>query len=71
MTDRFNALIVVLADDLRDDDAQPLIDAISLFRGVVHVGGHVSSVGDVIAEQRALAKFREKIVALAFPESQP
>lgn len=41
MTDRFNALTVVLEKDIREDDAQALIAAISQLRGVATVTGNV------------------------------
>ena len=40
MTDRYNALTVILERDTREDDAQPLIDAIRQFRGVLKVEPH-------------------------------
>ena len=41
MTDRINVLTVALERDIRDDDIQPLIDAISQLRGVLKVETHV------------------------------
>ena len=37
MTTRISHLFVALEQDLRDDDVQPLIDAISHLRGVLQV----------------------------------
>lgn len=37
MTDRLNAVIVVFDTPIRDDDAQPIIDAIRQLRGVLTV----------------------------------
>lgn len=42
MTDRFCALTVVLSKNIRDDDCQPLIDAISMIKGVQEVVPQVS-----------------------------
>lgn len=52
MTDRLNALIVVLENDMREDDAQSLIDAIHHLRGVSNVVPRVAEIADVIAESR-------------------
>jgi len=41
MTDRIQALTVTLADDLREDDAEQLINAIHQLRGVLAVDKHV------------------------------
>lgn len=38
MTDRVFALTVTLSDGIRDDDAQPIIDAIGMIRGVAGGG---------------------------------
>jgi hypothetical protein len=61
MTDRINALIVVLADDIREDDVQPLLDAIALLRGVVRVEMHVADLDAYIAKEQAKAFYRSKI----------
>ncbi len=37
MTDRILALTVVLDRPIRDDDAQPILDAIRMIRGVANV----------------------------------
>lgn len=53
MADRINALTVVLDADTRDEDAEPLIAAISQLRGVASVTPHVSQLEDHIAYTRA------------------
>lgn len=58
MTDRFHALTVVLEHDMRDDDAQALIDAIKQMRGVLNVRGEVGSPS---AELSGVVRERERI----------
>ncbi len=53
MTDRLNALTVVLEVDIRDDDAEPLIAAIRMLRGVQSVEPRVADSRDHIAYMRA------------------
>ena len=53
MTDRYSTLTVVLECDLRDDDAQQLIDAIGTMRRVASVSGNV--------EDRAVYAARERV----------
>lgn len=53
MTDRFNALTVVLEKDIREDDAEVLMSAIRQLRGVLSVTGEISSVSDSVAYERA------------------
>ena len=61
MTDRLNALTVVLEHDLRDDDAEPLIAAIRQLRGVLSVSGNVSDLSDYIAQERARHDIGERL----------
>ena len=49
MTNRINALLVVLDQDIREDDVQPLVNAISMMRHVVKVTTNV--VSDCITSQ--------------------
>lgn len=42
MTDRVNALVVVLDKDIRTDDVESLIEAIKHFRGVLSVFNNIA-----------------------------
>lgn len=53
MTDRFNALTVVLEKEIREDDAENLIKAISMLKGVIRVKGNVSNPDHWIAHESA------------------
>ncbi|MBU3935808.1 hypothetical protein KJ909_03985 [Patescibacteria group bacterium] len=53
MTDRLKALTVVLQKDLRDDDAEPIIEAIKQLRGVRRVTSHVTHLDDHVAYTNA------------------
>lgn len=64
MTDRYNALTVVLEQDIRDDDAEPLIEAIKMLKGVVDVQGNVPSVDSFVAQSRVDQKWRNHLVEL-------
>lgn len=68
MTDRYNALTVVLEQDIRDDDAEPLIEAIKMLRGVLDVQGNVSSANFFVAQSRADREWREKLRKLIWPD---
>ena len=52
MTDRLSAFIVVLESDMREDDAQAILDAIGMIRGVHSVEPHVSDVGELVSRSR-------------------
>lgn len=53
MTDRFLTLTVVLDRDYRDDDAQSIIDAIKMVKGVLSVKGNVADGSEYMAIERA------------------
>lgn len=62
MTDRVNYLTVVVRDDLREDDAIPLMAAIGMLKGVISVGFDVSDPAAYAAGRRARSALAEKIL---------
>ena len=68
MTDRLNALIVVLDGDIRDDDAEPLMSAIRQLRGVVSVSGNVADSASHIAESRVRHDLGSKLMEVLYPK---
>lgn len=67
MTDRYNALTVVLEHDIRDDDAQALIAAIGQLRGVLSVKGNVADVSAHVAVERARSDIGQKLMEVLYP----
>ena len=61
MTDRYNAIVVVLEKDTREDDAESLLSAIRMMRGVLSVTPNVTSIDHHIAYDRAYWNLREKL----------
>lgn len=61
MTDRYYALTVVLEKDIRSDDAERLIDAIHMLRGVLSVVPNVADSTTWMAEERAKIELKNKI----------
>lgn len=53
MTDRINSFLVVLDHDIRDDDIEPILNALRMVRHVLSVEPHVASFEDHVAESRA------------------
>jgi len=70
MTDRYHTLTVVLNDDIRDDDAKPLIDAILMLRGVLSCTGIVSDSNSHMAEERARLELGEKLLDICYPKGR-
>ena len=61
MTDRFHSLTVALSGDSREDDAEALMNAIRLLRGVLDVAGNVSDAGAWTAERRAMRVIEQRL----------
>lgn len=61
MTEQFNALIVVLDRDYREDDCQPIIDAIRMIRGVTAVEGNLADHQSFIAAVRARSELIKQV----------
>lgn len=71
MTDRLNALTVVLDRDVRTDDAAALIAAIGMIKGVASVVPHVADLEDHIAHERVRRELGEKLIAVLYPPRTP
>lgn len=68
MTDRVAYITVAVRDNLREDDAQPLMDAIALLKGVVGVTFKPVDMETIVARQSARNEIREGIMAVLYPE---
>jgi len=65
MTDRYKGLTVSLEKDTREDDAEYILNAIRMIRGVASVEGNVSTPEDHMNRQQVRAEIRDKLYALA------
>jgi hypothetical protein len=61
MTDRYATLTVVLDRDIRDDDAEPLIKAIGMMKGVIAVEGNVDNLHTYAARERLRREWGQKL----------
>ena len=68
MTDRYNALVVVLEENIRNDDAEPIINAIRHIKGVIDVKGNVSDPDSWIAYSKARNDLVQKIWEIFYPK---
>jgi len=64
MTDRIHSLTVTLERDIRDDDIEPLVEAIQMLRGVLDVQTFVADPESHMAEMRAKDDLRKKLFEL-------
>lgn len=64
MTDRLKGVLVTFGQDIREDDAEKLLDAIRMLKGVIDVRPLVSSIEDDMARARVDFEWRERILDL-------
>lgn len=64
MTDRHAGYVVTLAKDIREDDAESILNAIRMVKGVATVTPVVSDIGQHIAEERAHLAIQSRIFDL-------
>lgn len=69
MTDRYHSLTVVLEKDIRDDDAESLLTAIKMIKGVMSVEPFISDVESHMAETRARRELGNKIWEVLYPKN--
>jgi hypothetical protein len=62
MTDRHAGYVVTLGTDIREDDAEAILTALRMVKGVITVEPVISSYEVHIAESRARAEFQRKVV---------
>lgn len=67
MTDRLKGYIVILEENIREDDAQPITDALTMVKGVLKVTPLVSNVNGRIAEVRARQKLVDQLLHILLP----
>ena len=61
MTDRVHSLTVVLEADVRDDDIQPVINAIRMIKCVIDVRPEVANITTHMAEKRARMDLQKQL----------
>ena len=69
MTDRIKGLTVAIQLDMREDDCQKIIDAITLIKGVTSVESHIADIPHQLAVQAARNEFRDKLWQVLYPKA--
>ena len=64
MTDRIKGLTVTLQPNLREDDAQAVIEAVKMIKGVVDVETHVADVHHHMAVATARMEMEKDVIGL-------
>lgn len=68
MTNRIHALTVVLEENVREDDAQEIINAIGMIRRVLEVKAHVTDVAQYTSDVRARHELGMKLADVIWPK---
>jgi len=63
MTDRLKGCVVAFEEDIRDDDAEAILNAIRMIKGVSVVTGEVSGPDDWMNRERIRLEIRTKLLA--------
>jgi len=63
MTDRLKGATVVFTADIRDDDAESILNAIRMIKGVLAVTGVLSDSDDWMNRRRIQAEMRQRVSA--------
>jgi len=69
MTDRIHSINVVLEENTRVDDAEYILNAIRMIKGVIAADGNVADFESHMAESRARIDLHEKLFAVLRPPS--
>lgn len=69
MTDRVNALLVVLDKDIRSDDVEPLVNAIRQLRNVADVELNIADAESYIAKSQAITELGRRVLDVIYPQN--
>jgi hypothetical protein len=61
MTTRYKSFIVSLEHDIRDDDADAIITALKMVKGVLRVEPQEATVNDLTIQYREKSELRKKL----------
>ncbi|MFA5207532.1 MAG: hypothetical protein WC428_02630 [Candidatus Paceibacterota bacterium] len=62
MTDRVKGFTVTLAEDMRIDDIEPIMQAIRMIKGVIDVQPSITDSNDHINRIQVLSNIRKKFI---------
>lgn len=70
MTDRLKGCTVAFDRDIREDDAEAILNAIRCLRHVLTVTPLISVSDDWVAEERARQQLGQKLVEMVYPATK-
>lgn len=69
MSNRYHSLTIVLEEDMKDEDAEGLMDALLHLKGVVGVEPNISDPNTVTAVVRARYELGMKLLDIVYPKN--
>lgn len=60
--EKIKGFVVTLEKDISIDDAQPIIEAIKMIKGIIHVETHNSTIDDFMNREIIKHEIREKFI---------
>ena len=70
MSDRYNAITVVLEKDTRDDDAQDILTALKMIKGVIAAEPNIVNVDSFVSDTRARSELGTKLFEVLYSKYQ-
>jgi len=67
VTDRLKGCVVVFDEDIREDDAEPLMAAIAQLRGVLSIQPSIRTADDWMIRERVRRELTEKLCEVLRP----
>jgi hypothetical protein len=71
VTDRLKGVVVTFETDLRTDDAEAIIEAIKMLRGVATVSPSVTDISDHMNRMRVRQELGQALWKVLYPEEKP
>ena len=71
MTDRLKGLTVAFDRDIREDDAEAIVNAIKMIKGVLDVQPSYATSDDWIVEERVRRELYGKLLGVLYPKDEP
>lgn len=68
MSERFHSFLVVMEQDIHEDDVERVRSALGMIKGVLSVTANVSDHTALMAEDRARAEWRTKMIRMLWPK---
>lgn len=61
MTDRYKGFLVLLENDIRSDNAKPILEALKMIKGVLSVKPYVAHMEDYLLAERERIAISQKM----------